>query len=346
MTIRRTILFFCMLLLPLTAPAQEGARTYVIKKGDTLWGISERFIKDPYYWPALWANNPEIGNPHFVYPGQQLAIYDGRIEIVPAQPVPPVAAEPVVAAPEAEAAAAAPAAEPATPEPSPAITLHTLGGARGFVGTDEPAPAGILVDTVDNRILMASGDKVFVKPQDSDAIRPGDRFSLFATGEPVLHPVTGQPVGYQVAELGSLQITESGRKVATAVITDSFREIQRGALLRPWQPEIQEIALKRASHELSGYVIAGGDGKIGLSQFDVIFVDLGAAEGLEAGNLLYISRQRLATELAYGEEELQLPDVLLGSAVVLETRPHTAAALVLKAADSMYRGDRVTTVTE
>lgn len=345
MTIRRTMLFFCLLLLPLTAPAQEGARTYVIKQGDTLWGISEQFIKDPYYWPALWANNPDIGNPHFIFPGQQLAIYDGRIEIIPAHPAPPVVAEPVAAAPEAEAAAA-PAAEPVVPAPSPAITVRTLGGARGFVGTDELAPAGILVDTVDNRILMASGDKVFVKPQDSGAMHPGDRFSLFATGEEVLHPLTGAPVGFQVAELGSLQITESGRKVATAVITDSFREIQRGALLRPWQPPIQEIALKRASHELSGYVIAGGDGKIGLSQFDVIFVDLGAAEGLEAGNLLYISRQRLATELAYGEEELQLPDVLLGSAVVLETRPHTAAALVLKAADSMYRGDRVTTVTE
>lgn len=345
MTIRRTMLFFCLLLLPLTAPAQEGARTYVIKKGDTLWGISERFIKDPYYWPALWSNNPDLGNPHFIFPGQQLAIYDGRIEIVPAQPAPPVVAEPVTAAPEAEAAAA-PVAEPAVPAPSPAITVRTLGGARGFVGTDELAPVGILVDTVDNRILMASGDKVFVKPQDSDAMRPGDRFSLFATGEEVLHPLTGAPVGFQVAELGSLQITESGRKVATAVITDSFREIQRGALLGPWQPPIHEIELKRASHELSGYVIAGGDGKIGLSQFDVIFVDLGAVEGLEAGNLLYISRQRLATELAYGAEELQLPDVLLGSAVVLETRPHTAAALVLKAADSMYRGDRVTTVTE
>lgn len=338
MTIRRTILFFCLLLLPLASSAQESARTYVIKKGDTLWGLSERFIKDPYYWPALWSNNPDIGNPHFIYPGQQLAIYDGRIEIVPAHPAPPVVAEPEV---EVEAAA-----EPVVPEPVPAITVRTLGGARGFVEMDGPAPAGTLVDTVDNRILMASGDMVFVKPQDPAAMRSGDRFSLFATGEPVLHPVTGQPVGHQVAELGALQITESGRKVATAVITDSFREIQRGAELRPWRPQVQEVELKKASQEISGYVITGGDGKLALSQFDVIFVDLGAAEGLEVGNMLYISRQRMATELAYGAEELQLPDVLLGSAVVLETHPHTAAALVLKAADSMYRGDRVTTVME
>jgi hypothetical protein len=133
---------------------------------------------------------------------------------------------------------------------------------------------------------------------------------------------------------------------ATAVITDSFREIQRGALLRPWRPQVQEVELKRASQALAGYVIAGGEDRIALSLFDIIFIDLGAADGLEVGNLLYISRQRMATELAYGEEELQLPDVLLGSAVVVETRPHTAAAVVLKVVDSMYRGDRVTTVTE
>jgi len=340
MTIRKTFLLFCLLLLPLSASAQESARTYVIKKGDTLWGISERFIKDPYYWPDLWANNPDIGNPHFIYPGQKLAIYDGRIEIVPAEPAP----EEMAVEPTEEPTAAV--AEPSV-EPAPEITINTMGGARGFVGADELENAGVLIDTVDNRILLASGDRVFVKPAESSAMHPGERFSLFETGKEIEHPVTGDVVGYQVAELGALQITETGPKVATAIITDSYRETQRGALLRPYQPPVQEISLKKAAKPLSGFVLeGGGDGKIVLSQFDVIFIDLGAEDGLEVGNLLYISRQRQATELAYGAEKLQLPDVLLGNAVVLETHPRTAAALVLKSADSMYRGDRVTTVTE
>lgn len=341
MTIRKTFLLFCLLLLPLSASAQESARTYVIKKGDTLWGISERFIKDPYYWPDLWANNPDIGNPHFIYPGQKLAIYDGRIEIVPAEPA-------AMAAEEGEEAGGEPVIEVTEPtvEPSPEITINTMGGSRGFVGTDELENAGVLIDTVDNRILLASGDRVFVKPAESSAMHPGERYSLFETGKEIEHPVTGDVVGYQVAELGALQITETGPKVATAIITDSYRETQRGALLRPYQSPVQEIALKKAAKPLSGFVLEGGEGKIILSQFDVIFIDLGAEDGLEVGNLLYISRQRQATELAYGAEKLQLPDVLLGNAVVLETHPRTAAALILKAADSMYRGDRVTTVTE
>src|SRR4051794_9614481 len=56
---------------------------YVVKRGDTLWGLSERFIKDPSYWPDLWAKNREITNPHLIYPGQKVRIHPDRIEILP-----------------------------------------------------------------------------------------------------------------------------------------------------------------------------------------------------------------------------------------------------------------------
>ena len=78
MTIRKVMVLACLaLLLPMPALAQSGknsGQTYVIKKGDTLWGISRRFLKDPGYWPDLWSNNPFIGNPHFIYPGQRVAL--------------------------------------------------------------------------------------------------------------------------------------------------------------------------------------------------------------------------------------------------------------------------------
>ncbi len=342
MTIRRTVMLCCLLLLPLAAMAEEGVQTYVIKKGDTLWGVSERFLKDPYYWPNLWSNNPEIGNPHFIYPGQTVAIYDGRLQILPAAPAPEPPAE---TAPPAEAVSPEAAPVAAATEPA-AITIRAKDGAKGFVDRSAIAGVGTLVDTVDTRLLMAEGDRAFVTLREPGSARPGDRFSLFELGKEVLHPVTGEPVGYQVAELGTLQITEKGTKVATAVILDSFREIQRGALLRPKRDAVEEIELKKAAAPLTGYVVSANDGKIALSQHDIVYVDLGAEDGLEAGNLLYISRQRKATELAVGAEELQLPDVLLGSAVVLETQPRSAAALILKSADSMYRGDRVTAATE
>ena len=85
MNLKRIILttFLLLMIWPSLALAKEEPIIYTVKQGDTLWGISQRFIKDPYYWPNLWSNNPDIGNPHLIYPGQKLRIYDGRIEIIP-----------------------------------------------------------------------------------------------------------------------------------------------------------------------------------------------------------------------------------------------------------------------
>ena len=85
MKLRRIILTACLLLmiLPGIALAKEEPIIYTVEQGDTLWGVSQRFITDPYYWPNLWSNNPDIGNPHLIYPGQKLRIYKGRIEIIP-----------------------------------------------------------------------------------------------------------------------------------------------------------------------------------------------------------------------------------------------------------------------
>lgn len=341
MTVRKIVLLVGLLLLPLAALAQEGARTYTIKKGDTLWGVSERFLKDPYYWPNLWSHNPFIANPHFIYPGQEVAIYDGRIEIVPAAPE---ATEPTEAQAPAEVAPVpAPVAQP---EPVETITVRTLGGAEGFIADEELVSAGTLVDTTDNRLLMATGDRVFLEMNDPGTVGPGDAFTIFELGREVRHPASGTLLGYQVVVLGSLRVVGIEDSVATAVITEAHQEIRRGARLLPLRSASLEVELKQAEHPLSGTLVAARGGQIALGQNDIIYIDLGSAEGLEVGNLLYISRPRKPTRSALQDEDLQLPDVLLGSAVVLETGTHTASALVLKSVDSLFRGDRVQTVTE
>jgi len=327
--------FFCwltfgLILFPTLVGAQADGQIYVIKKGDTLWGISQRFIKDPYYWPNLWSNNPDIANPHFIYPGQKVRIYDGRIEIVAATPeeMPP-SPEPVPSA-----------------EPEEKIFIKTLGGSEGFIALDDINALGVLVDTVDNRIMMGEGDEVFFSMANLQATQAGDRFDLVEVGEDVTHPVTGEVLGKQIAALGRAEVTRVHTQVATARITDSYREILRGALALPSLPPVMEVELKQTDRDISGYIIAAKGRQIALGQHDLVYLDLGALDGLENGNLVYISRQRTATELGLEGEEVELPDVLLGSAVVLQAGARTSSALVLKSVAPIFRGDRVRTVTE
>src|SRR6185369_222365 len=126
------------------AASQNEPTVYVIKKGDTLWGLSDRFIKDPNYWPEMWAQNPEkIHNPHFMYPGQRLRIYPDRIEVESLGKATEAAPEP------AKEAAAPKAAAPETPMtariPEPRETaveerLFYVNGGEGFIAGDSFKP--------------------------------------------------------------------------------------------------------------------------------------------------------------------------------------------------------------
>jgi len=345
---KRIVLLILALLIisPTLAAAAEkpAARTYIIKKGDTLWGISQRFIKDPYYWPNLWSNNPFIANPHLIYPGQKVAIYDGRIELVPEFPEKEKAGKPTEEQ-ASTAETAPPTAEP-LPEVQESITIRTMGGAEGFISTDQVDNAGTLIDATDNRLLMATGDTVFCDMNDLEGTSPGDIFSLVEVGKEVLHPVTGEVVGRQVAETGSLEVVSINKSVATAKIINANREIHRTDLLVPFSAPLMEVALKRSENPLTGVIISAKENKIGIGQHDIIYLDLGTADGLQPGNMLNITRERKPSEFIVKKTEIELPDVLLGAAVVLTAEEHTASALVLKSVEALLRGDKVTTVTE
>ncbi len=324
-----TLLGILLLMIPASLlAAQDEGEIYVIKKGDTLWGLSERFIKDPNYWPSLWSNNPYIRNPHFIYPGQKVRIYDGRIEFLP------------------EIVSPSPAAEP---EPLPVaedvVSLQATSGFEGFVSLEQYRSAGQIVDTIDNRIMVAEGDTVFVDMKDLASVSAGDLFSVFTEGRAVHHPVSGELLGYQVEERGTLILEELHAKVASGRILDSVREMERGAMLIPAAEPQKAVVLKKATREMAGYIVAARDLAETLSVNDIIYVDLGVAQGLEVGNMLHLTRARSASELGIDVRDEALPEQLLGAAVVVNVRQDTASALILKQVEPIYRGDRVRAVT-
>ncbi|WP_305043510.1 LysM peptidoglycan-binding domain-containing protein [Geoalkalibacter sp.] len=327
MSLKKILVLALVLLGAGLTSAAEEPRIYTIKKGDTLWGISERFIKDPLYWPNLWANNPDIRNPHFIYPGQKLRIFSDRIEIVGAEEnIEEVHMD----------------GQKVVPAVSDSIRIKAMGGGEGFL-EKTIGSVGSLVDATDNRIMMGPGDRVFVELTDPGRVAPGDRFTIFRLSDRVTHPATGEFLGYFVQDLGTLQITELHPQVAAAQIIDANSEVTRGALLRPYQPAPREVALKEAVAPLSGTLIGGRQENLALAQNMIAYVDLGSDDGLQAGNLMIISRPRKASEIAMETRTtpLQLPETVLGAGVILETQPHSAAMLIIKSVDAIQRGDRV-----
>lgn len=327
MNFRRTILAIVLLLMiwPSIGFAREEPIIYTVKKGDTLWDISQRFIKDPYYWPSLWSNNGKIGNPHLIYPGQRLRIYDGRIEIIP------VGEESVDAG-------------AAVMTPDEILLSPTFGGAQSFISNSEIDSLGTLVDTVDNRVMITVDDTVFLEMQDLDSTRPGDVYELLTVGPEIFHPVTNEPLGFQTIKLGTLKITETTPTVAVAVVTTAQREIKRGSKLRPYYQIPDRIPRTLADHIIEGYIIADDLGKLAIAQWEVAQIDMGEESGLQVGNEMELYRKREATNLVNKKKHLILPDINLGDAIVLDVHPDFAEVLITRTSNlPIFRGDQIRT---
>lgn len=331
MNLRKLIILACLLILPSVASAKENPRIYTIQKGDTLWGISQQFITDPLYWPNLWANNPFIRNPHLIYPGQKVAIYDGRLELLPEYQQQEEETVATVEQPQEE-----------LPIPQEVLTFKAYGDINSFVSTEALENAGRIVDTVDNRIMMTQGDEVFIQMTD-DAAEVGSEYSVFSLGKMITHPQTDEKIGNQITWRGRVQLTAAHEQVYSGTITRAVGEITRGTILLAIPEQQTAIALQCAKQPLDGYIIAAHPEKLTFAQHDICYIDKGIDDGLAVGNMLTIVRPRNASNFALQDRDIVLPDTLLGRAVVIKTDRNVAAALILKSSEPIHRGDLIYT---
>jgi LysM repeat protein len=335
---------FLLLLLLLVTPslasaaAQDEPAIYVIKQGDTLWGLSERFIKDPNYWPNMWSRNSQVTNPHFIYPGQKVRVFPDRLEFVPKE--------------EVAKQSIAPAAEPSsvvaeTLKDVAAEKTYAVYGTEGFLAEKGFEPYGLVIGTQNDRIVAGVDDIVYTDIGTDRKATGGDKFSVFRKGVSVSHPANNEEMGYKIIPLGTLQLTDLEKKSSRAIITASFLEISQGAYLLPYQEtHRREIALKNTTRELKGYIIESNTGTNILAAGDIVYIDLGSSQGAEVGNMLYIVRD-VTIDKRYVEGRIdKLPQELLGALVIVNTGKKTSTALIVKSIDTIYKGDRIVSQTK
>lgn len=305
-------------LIPVTGGAQtERPTIYVIQQGDTLWGLCDRFIKDPFYWPNLWARNQAITNPHLIFPGQRLRIYPDRIEIDSPAPPPPV------------------------PEQVTRERTYTISGAEGYILENDMEPSGVIIQTNHDRTIVGQEDVVYTDIGIIHGAKSGDRYSIFKKEKALYHPQTHDLLGHKILTLGTLQLTDMEEKSSRAIITQSYLEITSGSLLMPYRDKRREIPLKASRHDLSGSIIDSRMGNINIGEEDVVYLDLGASHGVEVGNMIYVVKDVKPDSRYVNRDVGRLPKEVLGAVVVVETGDKTCTALVVKSADVIHVGDQV-----
>ncbi len=310
------------LLVPLVAGAQSEKPTiYVVKKGDTLWGLSDRFLQDPFYWPNLWARNQVITNPHLIYPGQRVRIYPDRIEFIE---------------PEAAPFKPAPPPEQVVPE-----RIFTVSGSEGFLLETNLNPAGTILQADHNRLVVGQEDYVYTDIGTELGAKSGDKYSILKKVKKVYHPETGKFMGYKFLPLGTLELVDLEAKSSRALITNSYLEISPGAELVPYREKRREITLKAADRNLDGYIIETRMGNITIGKEDIVYLDLGKNQGVQVGNMLYVVRDVPLDKTYEKRNAAPLPQQVLGAVVVVDVSNNTSTALVVKSVETIYIGDKV-----
>lgn len=340
--------------------AQESAALrdgrYTVKQGDTLWDISNSFLKDPFLWPLIWKDNPAIANPDLIYPGQALTIPSlAPIERAMQTPSAPAAAVVTEAAipsqnPVEPSAVQTPVARAvSTPEPAqveiparstlvipekaaiPLVDKYAMQSA-GFISTDTYQDK--IIGSQEPKTILGVRDIVFLKFASPENVNVGDKFSILAPMNTVKHPKTGKNFGTLFKVVGILQVTgKAPDTLVAAVIKTSFEDIALGNFLTPYQePSLFYSIPEKGGRTISGSILEVTDSRTINGHFNVVYLDKGSADGIKPGDRFTVSPDA---------EKKGFPDKVIGNLMVILVKEETATAVVQAGVDPVEKGNKV-----
>ena len=352
--------------VPLAELATDAPERYVVKSGDTLWGISGMYLRRPWRWPELWGMNLQaVANPHRIYPGQTLYLErQGGFARLGMQAPGGYAQQPpetVRVSPRTRSSSLADLALPTLRmnliEPFLAEPL--------VVDANTLEQAARVVATTDERVLMSTGDRIYARgtaaPLDTEAGQP--RFyQVFRNAVALREPTTQEVLGYEAQYLGqaelllgeSLQQSADAQGAlradpvpATLRLLATREEVRAGDRLLPAPGRtFADFAPHAPQGEVDARVVSiyGGSAFANAAQNQVIAISRGQQDGLQPGAVLDLlsSGQRLRDPTDASRTVIQLPSESNGLAMVFRTFDRVSYALILDVRSPVRVGDHLT----
>jgi len=326
----------------------DHPQQHVVVKGDTLWDISARFLEDPWMWPEIWQNNPEIKNPHLIYPGDviRLVFVDGKPKIVVDRSAPKAAppSEPsglptLKLSPRAIASKLASAIPTIPPDAINQFLKHPR-----ILSEKELDSAAYVVSSDDGHLMSGTNDTVYARGLQNTS---EPRFKIVRPGAVYRDPHHSKVLGHEVLEIADATLVASGDP-STLKVANSTREILVGDLVLP---VIDETNLNRSfvphapRKPVNADLIAVLDGVSRIGQYHTVVLDKGMQDNLEVGNVLAVYQTGAVVRDRIGSwmgSKVELPDERAGTIMVVRLFDRVSYALVMESTRPIRVYDRVT----
>lgn len=313
----------------------EAGFYYTVKKGDTLWDLSQRFSDSPWQWPDLWRENTQLTNPHWIYPGERIrlfrktGIHQDQGEATKQVPT---------LAPQVEASQAV--------EEQPLQVDFVLPGIDrvGFIRTPPVIPEAIIFKSLDNKKLISKDDIVYIRAGTeggkNDFI-PGSRYTVYRN----LDPLTGKlstAAGNQHLFSGIIEITKNNTEYAMAKVIEQFDAIRINDKLMPYEPRQPIIPVIESTPGIQGHIIAAENHSTLLGDLAIAFIDKGSQDNIQIGQVYNIYYQETATQNT-GGKPITLDPVDIGTLFVLHIEKETSTVILTSSSRKITPGQPIRT---
>jgi hypothetical protein len=303
---------------------------YTVIKGDTLWDISALFLRDPWLWPEVWYVNPQIENPHLIYPGDEIVLTyrDGRpiLSLNRRNKLSPsVRATPIDAA-------------------IPTIPVDAIAQflTRPYVvDEDELEQAPYIVHFLDDHIIGGAGVSFYARGIARD---DRTRYTIVRKGKPYEDPDTGEILGYEATFIGDADLKRSGDPAKLLIATSDLEAVIGDRLILAEEDEpLVNFQPRAPQNDIEGRIISVLNGVSQIGQYNVVVLNKGAREGLEPGHVLQILQGgNEVRDIVKGRgETVTLPLEEAGILMVFRTFEKVSFALVLRASKPLHTLDWV-----
>ena len=315
----------------------ENASVHIVRKGDTLWDICDRYFRNPYQWPRIWAFNPQIQNPHWIFPGDQVRLRGTQ-----------------VAGETPTNSAGQGLIDRRRTVPAETVFLRT----QGYID-DDVNNWGDINGSPEEKTILTDFDDVYIRVSSSRELKVGQELTVF-------RPVRSIAGGKLIQIQGTVRVNQWNAKdrIARAQIVEALDTIERGARVGPVMRRFEVTPPVRNDKDVTATLLTSVQPNGLYGQDQIVFIDQGEDAGVKPGNRFQVIRKgdgwhqtqttdsssmRIALEddspaaieeIPTPRDPARLPEEVWAEIRIINVRKHTSMALVTSSKKELEAGDK------